>query len=59
MNDDIPYESEDQFSDPDPFYEENKLNHVLAELREHCSKYHLPFLKHPNTYEKFEALNLK
>lgn len=55
MNEDILYEPEETMSDTDPCYEENKLEHVLGELREHCEKYHLPFLKHKQTYEKFEA----
>lgn len=54
MNEEIIYEAE-EISDPDPLYEENKLNHVLEELREHCNKYHLPFLQNPNTYQLFES----
>jgi hypothetical protein len=54
MNEEVIYEAE-EISDPDPLYEENKLNHVLGELREHCNKYHLPFLQNPNTYQLFES----
>lgn len=42
---------------PTPEYEkEDKLNHVMFELRQYCDSHYLPFFKTSNTFTLFEKL---